>query len=156
MNRDKALLMADRIMTRIETDRAIHKDAIADEIQAADALDEIIDVISHDGEKWVHRDGAVFDVEQMLVINRIGATGPIGTPGPIGVDMGDDRVEPAEPPDGATVSTPDGLLVRAGGQWIPANSYLRAYWDGLQKANQAHTSSFLGSLVSAGAQKINP
>ena len=98
MNRDKALTIADRIMTRIETDRAIHKDAIADEIQAADALDEIIDVISHDGEKWVHRDGAVFDVEQMLVINRIGATGPAGMPGPFGVDMGDDRVEPVVQP----------------------------------------------------------
>ncbi len=62
MNRDKALFIADRIMTRIETDKAIHKDAIADEIQAGAALDEIIDVISHDGEKWVHRDGTPLDM----------------------------------------------------------------------------------------------
>lgn len=63
MNRDKALTIADRIMTRIETDKAVHKDAIADEIQAGDALDEIVDIISHDGEKWVHRDGTPFDTD---------------------------------------------------------------------------------------------
>ena len=63
MNRDKALTIADRVMTRIETDKAIHKNAIADEIQAGDALDEIVDVISHDGEKWVHRDGTPFDTD---------------------------------------------------------------------------------------------
>lgn len=63
MNRDKALSIAARIMTRIETDKAIHKDAIADEIQAGDALDEIVDIISHDGEKWVHRDGTPFDTD---------------------------------------------------------------------------------------------
>lgn len=63
MNRDKALFIADRIMTRIETDKAIHRDAIADEIQAGAALDEIIDIISHDGEKWVHRDGTAFDTD---------------------------------------------------------------------------------------------
>lgn len=63
MNRVKALSIADRIMTRIETDKAIHKDAIADEIQAGDALDEIVDIISHDGEKWVHRDGTPFDTD---------------------------------------------------------------------------------------------
>ena len=63
MNRDKALSIADRIMTRIETDKAIHKGAIADEIQAGDALDEIVDIISHDGEKWVHRDGTPFDTD---------------------------------------------------------------------------------------------
>jgi len=150
--------LADKIMTRIiarvEADGGVlHKSSGIEEIigtcAVAESEGEIIDVISYDEAKgqWVHKDGTPLD---------IGATGPAGTPGPIGVDMGDDRVEPAEPPDGATVSTPDGLLVRAGGQWIPANSYLRAYWDGLQKANQAHTSSFLGSLVSAGAQKINP
>lgn len=60
MNRDKALFIADRIMTRIETDKAIHKDAIADEIQAA----EVIDVISYDEAKgqWVHRDGTPLDM----------------------------------------------------------------------------------------------
>ena len=63
MNRAKAETIADRIMTRIETDKAIHKDAIADEIQAGDALDEIVDIISHDGEKWVHRDGTPFDTD---------------------------------------------------------------------------------------------
>lgn len=63
MNRAKAFTIADRIMTRIETDKAIHKDAIADEIQAGDALDEIVDVISHDGKKWVHRDGTPFDTD---------------------------------------------------------------------------------------------
>lgn len=64
MNRDKALTIADRIMTRIEDDKAIHKDAIADEIQAGDAIDEGADVISHDGEKWVHSDGAPFDIDK--------------------------------------------------------------------------------------------
>ena len=59
MNHTKALFIADRIMTRIETDKAIHKDAIADEIQAA----EIIDIISHDGKHWVHRDGTAFDTD---------------------------------------------------------------------------------------------
>lgn len=60
MNRDKALFIADRIMTRIETDKAIHKDAIADEIQAA----EVIDVISYDEAKgqWVLRDGTPLDM----------------------------------------------------------------------------------------------
>lgn len=64
MNRAKALFIADRIMTRIETDKAIHKDAIADEIQAGAALDEIIDVISYDEAKgqWVHRDGTPLDM----------------------------------------------------------------------------------------------
>lgn len=65
MNRDKALTIADRIMTRIETDKAIHKDTIADEIQAGDALDEIVETISDlaDG-VWRHNDGAPFDIDK--------------------------------------------------------------------------------------------
>lgn len=61
MNRIKALFIADRIMTRIETDKAIHKDAIADEIQAGD----VIDVISFDEAKgkWVFRDGTPIEPE---------------------------------------------------------------------------------------------
>ncbi len=61
MNRAKAETIADRIMTRIETDKAIHKDAIADEIQAGDALDEIVDIITVDGGKMTHRDGTPFN-----------------------------------------------------------------------------------------------
>lgn len=61
MNRAKAEQIADRIMTRIETDKAIHKDAIADEIQAGDALDEIVDIITVDGGKMTHRDGTPFN-----------------------------------------------------------------------------------------------
>ena len=61
MNRDKALTIADRIMTRIETDKAVHKDAIADEIQAGDALDDIVDIITVDGGKMTHRDGTPFN-----------------------------------------------------------------------------------------------
>lgn len=38
MTRDKALAIADRIMARVEIDRAIHRDAIADEVIAAMAL----------------------------------------------------------------------------------------------------------------------
>lgn len=63
MNRNRALQIADRIMARIETDKAIGKDAIADEIQAAETLPEIVDIISHDGEKWVRRDGTPFDMD---------------------------------------------------------------------------------------------
>lgn len=60
MNREKAETIADRTMTRIEQDGAIHKDAIADEIQAAD----VIDVITYDEQKgqWVHRDGKPLDM----------------------------------------------------------------------------------------------
>lgn len=122
MNRAKALTIADRIMTRIETDKAIHKDAIADEIVAGDALNEqtmppalaigtarvagdkllvwdgkkwweppscvtsgtvsepeqeIVDVISHDGEKWVHRDGTPFDMDaDKTKLNRLTVDGP--------------------------------------------------------------------------------
>ena len=61
MNRAKAETIADRIMTRIETDKAVHKDAIADEIQAGDALDEIVDIITVDGGKMTHRDGTPFN-----------------------------------------------------------------------------------------------
>ena len=52
------------------------------EIQAADALDEIIDIISHDGEKWVHKDGTPLDM------------GPGGTIGCEDPQLGDDRLEP--------------------------------------------------------------
>lgn len=38
MTRDKALAIADRIMARVEIDRAIHRDAIADEVIAAMAV----------------------------------------------------------------------------------------------------------------------
>lgn len=88
MNRDKALTIADRIMARIEADKAIHKDAIADEIQAGDALDEIVDVISHDGEKWVHRDGTPFDTK----LHEI--------------------------PDGTVVAFTQGYRMRLGGTWV--------------------------------------
>ena len=128
--------LADKIMTRIiarvEADGGVlHKSSGIEEIigtcAVAEAEGEIIDIISHDGEKWVHRDGTAFDVEKSherflaegfvtgvkwtpdelmkimsravwempLPVNRIGATGPAGMPGPFGADMGDDRVEPA-------------------------------------------------------------
>lgn len=63
MNRNRALEIADRVMARIETDKAVHKDAIADEVQAAESLPEIVDIISHDGEKWVRKDGTAFEPE---------------------------------------------------------------------------------------------
>ncbi len=70
--------LADKIMTRIiarvEADGGVlHKSSGIEEIigtcAVAEAEGEIIDIISHDGKQWVHKDG---------------------TP----LDMGDDRVEP--------------------------------------------------------------
>lgn len=63
--------LADKIMTRIiarvETDGGVlHKSSGIEEIigtcAVAKAEGEIIDIISHDGEKWVHRDGTPLDM----------------------------------------------------------------------------------------------
>lgn len=65
--------LADKIMTRIiarvEADGGVlHKSSGIEEIigtcAVAEAEGEIIDIISHDGEKWVHKDGTAFDVEK--------------------------------------------------------------------------------------------
>lgn len=57
MNREKAETIADRIMTRIEQDGAIHKGALADEIQAGALLPEVVDIIT----KVNRADGTPFD-----------------------------------------------------------------------------------------------
>lgn len=64
--------LADKIMTRIiarvEADGGVlHKSSGIEEIigacAVAEAEGEVIDIISHDGEKWVHRDGTAFDTD---------------------------------------------------------------------------------------------
>jgi len=107
MNRAKAETIADRIMTRIETDKAIHKDAIADEIQAGDALDEIVDIISHDGEKWVHRDGTPFDTDADVKQEGIEGANPKWTDDEIARIKARPRVGPIEP---NRIMTGTGLL----------------------------------------------
>ncbi len=77
--------LADKIMTRIiarvEADGGVlHKSSGIEEIigtcAVAEAEGEIIDIISHDGEKWIHRDGKPLDMGD----DRVEAVPPLASP----------------------------------------------------------------------------